>query len=98
MTRPLDQLYLVAKNDLDQVFGQEEWVPSWNLRKAAEAMESQPAYFTWNPSHPPEEPVQEEKEEQEEEKEEQEKEKSGEDTVRKTRRGRVIRRPKIYQA
>ena len=98
VTRPLDQLYLVAKNDLDQVFGQKEWVPSWNLRKAAEAMESQPAYFTWNPSHHPEQPMQEEKEEQEEEKEEQEKEKSGEATVRKTRRGRIIRRPKIYQA
>ena len=48
ITRPIDQLFLVAKSDRDTSFGTEEWKPVWNLSDLYKAQPQVKPYLVWD--------------------------------------------------
>ena len=52
LTRPIDQLYLVAKHNTTKIFGSKEWIPTWGFMQHTESDRNCLApYLTWEPQN-----------------------------------------------
>jgi len=107
VNRSLDQLFLVAKDKTNQVFGQEEWIPSWQIHHIKDSQLPLTPYLTWNLESDKIEVEEEEVEEDEEEGVERKEGEVGKEYLsennnqipleKKTRSGRIIKKPQRYE-